>query len=512
MAEMVPNRFNLVDEQWIPVANQGLVSLSDIFFKKEFTALGGTPTQKISLIKLLLAIAQSAYTPKDDDDWKTMRVEGMADKAMAYLQEKKDCFWLYGERPFLQMPAVAKAKKQTFGVVSAIVATGNTTVFFQSQVEKKISDAEKALLLIEIGNFSFGGKQTDNSVVLSPGYMGKSKPAGKPGPALGFKGFLHNFLIGTYLLETIWINMFTEKEIISMPHFIAGIGFAPWEEMPIGEDCDRARELKTTYLGRLVPLSRFTLLDEDGLHYSEGIFYPGYSEGAFDISTGIDFSATKARALWVNTEKRPWRQLTSLLSFFSNEKKNFFDCYQLRFCLPRAQTSLCAIGIWAGGIQVENTMGEYKVSSKGDSLESEFLLHSAWLGYDWFLRLKAEMNFIEDLADSILKKSVYLCHKREMKASIERDKRADGLAQEAIQLFWQLAEHHFQKLINACGDKTAETMRPIFAKIALKAYDTYCPQDTARQLDAWAANRPQLGKYFKTIVAPEQSTHFNKGV
>jgi CRISPR system Cascade subunit CasA len=85
-------------------------------------------------------------------------------------------------------------------------------------------------------------------------------------------------------------------------------------------------------------------------------------------------------------------------------------------------------------------------------------------------------------------------------------------AAQASNLFWQLAEHHFQKLINACGDDSAETMRPIFAKIAHKAYDTYCPQDTARQLDAWAANRPQLSKYFKKTEDSEQPTHSNKGV
>jgi CRISPR system Cascade subunit CasA len=74
-------------------------------------------------------------------------------------------------------------------------------------------------------------------------------------------------------------------------------------------------------------------------------------------------------------------------------------------------------------------------------------------------------------------------------------------------LFWQLAEHNFQKLINACGNSTSESMRPIFAQDALRAFDTYCPKDTARQLDAWAASRPQLGKYFISKNTVQLSTN-----
>src|SRR3989338_955459 len=104
------NRFNLVDEPWIPVAGRGLVSLATVFSDHSLSALGGNPVQKIVLTKLLLAIAQSAYTPTDDDDWKRVGASGMAKKTLAYLTEKKELFWLYGERPFLQMPEIKDIK------------------------------------------------------------------------------------------------------------------------------------------------------------------------------------------------------------------------------------------------------------------------------------------------------------------------------------------------------------------------------------------------------------------
>ncbi|MDO9579011.1 MAG: type I-E CRISPR-associated protein Cse1/CasA [Bacteroidales bacterium] len=502
MAEKVPNRFNLVDEKWIPIANEGLASLADIFTQTHFTALGGNPIQKISVTKLLMAIAQAAYTPEDDDDWKRLGSKGMAVKALAYLEEKKDFFWLYGEKPFLQMPSITKAFKQSFGAVSASVATGNTTVLLQTQIERTLTEAEKALLIVELGNFALGGKKTDNSVVLSPGYTGKSNDKGKPGtgkqgPALGFMGFLHNFLVGSTMLESLWLNVLTKEQIISTPHLTNGVGVAPWEKMPVGEDCDKARELKTTYLGRLVPLCRFTLLADDGLHYSEGLSYPGYAQGGFDLSTGVDFSGTKARALWVDTEKRPWRQLTSLLAFLA--KSRGFDCYQLRFGLPRARGAVHTIGVWSGGLSVSSNAGEQYASGTDDFVESEFSIETSWLGETWFLRLKAEMTIVEELA-----KNVYGCTMGFFKQQLTEGK--DQAAQ-AGNLFWQLAEHHFQALINACGNNTSEAMRPLFAQVALKAYDTYCPKDTARQLDAWAASRPRLGKYFNTKNDLQPSTN-----
>lgn len=493
MSEKIPNRFNLVDEQWIPVANQGLASLSEIFTQARFSALGGNPIQKIALTKLLLAIAQAAHTPKDDQEWATLGEQGMAEKALAYLKDKKDCFWLYGEKPFLQMPAINAAAIQSLGVVSVSIATGNTTVLLQSQTERSLTDAEKALLIVELINFALGGKKTDNTVILTPGYSGKSNAkgnpgAGKPGTALGYMGFLHSFLVGTSIRESLWLNLLTKEQILSTPHLTAGVGIACWEEMPTGEDCTKAQELKTTFLGRLVPLCRFVFLTDAGLHYSEGIFYPGYAQGAFDLSTGVDFSATKARALWVDPEKRPWRQLTSLLAFFANEKKGSFDCYQLRFGLSRAKTITDKVGIWSGGLRVSSNAGEQYASGNDDFVESEFMLETASLGEEWFLMLRKEMSIIEELS-----KNVYGCTMGFFKQQLTDGK---GQAAKAANLFWQLTEQHFQSLINACGNHTAEAMRHIYAQIALKAYDTYCPKDTARQLDAWAANRPQLGKYF----------------
>lgn len=489
-------RFNLVDENWIPVAGAGLVSLRRVFIDFSLMALGGNPVEKIALTKLLLAIAQTAYTPKDEEEWTRLGATGMAEKAVRYLDEKKDFFWLHGDRPFLQIPAISKAKIQNFSAVLPNVATGNTTILVGSQIEKEMNDGEEALLLVFLAGFALGGKKTDNSVVLSVGYTGKSNEKGrpsaaKPGPSLGFLGYLHNFLCGDSLCETIWLNLMTDDRINEIAQFTNGAGFPPWERMPEGEDCEAAKALKQSLMGRLIPLCRFALLSNEGIHYSEGIAHPTHKDGGFDLSIAVDFSKDP-RAIWTDPEKRPWRQLTSLLSFFSAEGNRQFDCAQLRIGVLRARKSISQFKLWSGGLRVSYNAGEQYVSGSDDFVESEIHLSSDWLGKIWFTHLKAEMEKLEAMAKVIYGATFgYFKHQK-----------VDGKKQAAMatNLFWQLCERKFQDLVNACGDVTGKEssgMRWIFIDYANRAYNAFCPRQTARQMEAWAANRPNLGKFLQ---------------
>ena len=131
------NRFNLVDEPWIPVTDHSRVSLRQIFSNPYYRSLGGTPVQKIALLKLLLAIGQAAITPRDKTEWEELGVQGLVKRCLQYLDKWYDRFYLYGERPFLQMPAVRAAKIQPFGAVLPEVSTGNTTVLSQIQRQRE---------------------------------------------------------------------------------------------------------------------------------------------------------------------------------------------------------------------------------------------------------------------------------------------------------------------------------------------------------------------------------------
>ena len=88
----IENRFNLIDEPWIPVVGRGQVSLRQLFSHPEYRALGGNPVHKIALTKLLLAIAQAACTPEDDDGWASLQPSGLADKCLEYLDKWHDLY------------------------------------------------------------------------------------------------------------------------------------------------------------------------------------------------------------------------------------------------------------------------------------------------------------------------------------------------------------------------------------------------------------------------------------
>ncbi|MFN3703269.1 type I-E CRISPR-associated protein Cse1/CasA [Thermomonas sp.] len=492
-------RFNLIDEPWIPVADKGRVSLRQIFTDASCRALGGNPVEKIALMKLLLAIAQAAATPDDETAWRALGAQGLAEKCLAYLDQWHDRFDLYGDKPFLQMPAIAAAEVKSYGTVLPHVATGNTTVLNGGQVERVLSDADKAVLLICQMGFALGGKKTDNKVVLTPGYQGKNndkgKPAtGKPGPAVAHMGLLHNLLQGESVQQSLWLNLLTREQVAQSQRFPAGIGVAPWQQMPSGEDDAVARDLKHSLMGRLLPLCRFCLLTENGLHYSEGIAHANYKEGMWDPTVAVNQSGKEHKALWVNPEKRPWRELTALLGFLAQQQSAGFECLQLAAGVARACACVESFAIWSGGLRVSSNAGEQYASGTDDFVESVIWVHGDALNQLWFDQLQAEMTALDELAKGLYGRVVGY-----FKAQL-----VDGgdLAAQATQLFWQLCERDFQRLLDHCeqGEAHVEARRQLrrrFAGYAQQAYDRYCPKDTARQLDAWARCRPDHGKYLQ---------------
>ena len=498
------NRYNLIDESWILVTGHNRVSLRQIFSNPDYSSLSGNPVQKIAVLKLLLAIAQAAATPPDEKEWKELGAKGLAEHCLAYLEKWHSKFYLYGDSPFLQMPAIqdkGKKKVQPFSAVLPEVSTGNTTVLTQIQKQRDgdMDDGDKALLLLVLMGFALSGKKTDNSVVLTPGYVGKQNakgnPAsGKPGPSIGYMGLLHSFLTGVNIQKTVWLNILSGRQIEAMNMYFEGVGQAPWELMPQGENCDRAKQYKCSLMGRLIPLCRFCLLAKDGLHYSEGIAHDGYKEGIADPSVAIDYTGKQPKALWVNPDKRPWRELTALLGFFEQSDSQGFQNWQVRNGVERVKDAVDIFSVWSGGLRVSSNAGEQYVSGGDDYVESQVWIHSDILGEFWFSQLKKEMHDLDELAKNLYGRV----------RAFFKEQKADGskIALYATQLFWQICEYKFQKLVDNCerSDESVairHQLRQEFAKNVQQAYDKFCPCETARQLDAWVKFRPNTKKYLK---------------
>ncbi len=296
----------------------------------------------------------------------------------------------------------------------------------------------------------------------------------------------------------MWVNLLTKKQIDNAQYWTSGLGIPPWESMPTGESCDGANNLKNSYMGCLVAMSRFVLLQEEGIYYVEGIQYPSHKNGWREPGIAINSQGKDIKLLWVDPAKRPWRELTALLSFIDAGSQKSFDCPQITGGLSRARLNNIAIGVWSGGLRLRGNAGDQSVKQDDDFVESYVALPSnKTLEEDglWFNHLKNEMAEINNLS-----KIVYSATLNYFRAQKGDNKEQAALAGN---LFWQLCEHQSQNLINACAEsdgnkKLRLTLRKTFAGYVQKSYDTFCSKDTARQLDAWAQHKPNLGKYLST--------------
>lgn len=479
------NVFNLVDEAWVPTADGTLISLADVFAGKGGDGLGGNPMQKIALTKFLLAIAQTACPLNDDDAWLDLDPQTLGDTCRAYLERQREAFWLYGARPFLQMPAIAKAKKEPLGAFLPHICTGNTTLLQDMQKEAGLGLPERALLVVVLSGYCLGGKQADNSVVLSPGYTekrnDKGKPAtGKAGAWMGYAGFLHHFLQGQSLLETIKLNLLTREDLDRTP-LTGGFGTPPWERMPVGEDCETARALRNSLMGCLVPLSKFLLLGEDDIQCTDGIKYPGHLQNYFNPSIGLkpndgSSKTAKATALWTNPEKLPWRTLPALLAFLN--KESGMDCAGVRLCFQRAREEADSLGIWAGGLAVKDTMGEQKVSGLNDFVDSLQFLPAKKLGSVWFCDLQNVMGRLDALSKSLY--GATMAYFKELSVD------GKAFAANATTQFWELCNRDAQAIFDFCSDPARmRELEQTFLQYARQVFTRTCPKDTARQLAAW---------------------------
>lgn len=518
------NRFNLIDEPWIPVADYGRVSLRQIFSQSEYRGLGGNPVQKIALLKLLLAIAQSAATPENENEWKTLGAQGLAERCLAYLDKWHDRFYLYGERPFLQMPKVtslidcrtvkrvksaSSASKKREAEVSGLpkkfgvgfypdMPSSNNTVLSHSMIERDLSDAERAVFLVLIMNFAFGGKRIEADMISLGGkIMGKqySAPAG---PSIGgWTGYLHGFILTDSVLSDVWINLFSRSDIESLKVWPKGVGKAIWEKMPSAENDERSTDYRESYLSTLVALSRFVQLCDDGIYYLDGLNYPSVKKGWYEPNLILDKTGAEIKVKYVNPERRPWRELDGLLAFVAGNSVQRFECYSLRKGIERVRDNFSIFSVWVGGLKVSTNSGDQSVKQSDDFVESQVWLHSDFLGELWFSQLKAEMDALGMLAKNLYGRVV----------AFFKEQKVDGvkLADQATQLFWQLCERDFQALVDNC-DQTEETarqrhkLRQRFAGYVQQAYDQFCPRETARQLDAWAKCRPNNSKYLEQEI------------
>jgi CRISPR system Cascade subunit CasA len=489
------SKFNLIDEAWIPVEGRERASLCDVFKDRNLESLGGNATQKVSLLKLLLAIAHVASPVRDEEEWRSLGDDGLGERCLEYLREKKDCFWLYGDRPFLQMPVLGQlvgGKEKQPLVPSPIgknylpdLPAENDTIIFQSQVNRQLTDAEKAIFIISIMNYGLGGKRTVKELSFSDGSWRRETKSAKPGPSVGgYQGYLNSCLWGTSIRETVWLNLLTRENLDRFERWKRKELIAPWERMPDIRDEDFFMEYREGFMATLCGLSRFVLLKDDGVIYAEGIPYPSHKEGWKEpfLSQTVD-----GKPRWLDGTKRPWRELQSLLSASFNGNDPY-TCPQISLLLGRTRLVRDTFGIWSGGLQIRGNAGDYSVKQTDDFIESLVMLHADDLGSEWFNALCIEMRWLDELSFRI-----YQSVKRYF---MDLGDKQSPIVPKAQEMFWTLCEGLFQHLVDSLLRKhDLLVCRRLFTMYARQSYDFYCSNEGSRQMTAWAKNRPKLWDY-----------------
>ncbi len=489
-----PKTFNLVDEKWIPTAaSSERKSLRDLFSDMSQQKLSGNPVNKIVVFRFLLSIVQASNNLPDLDAWLNLTTETMAANALAYLEKWHDRFDLFGECPFLQFPQLdGKGTVSSLGSLQVEVASGNKVVLTEWNLFHAPNLSRLSTLLLRSACYGCGGKKYDNTVILSPSHAKKS--TGKSGTLLGYAGFLHSYLIADTILDSLRLNLLTDEDIRDAKVFTEGKGIPFWEDMPKGEADKRALSYRKSYLGQLFPLDKFLLLRGNHIIMTDGIVYPGHKEGLVDPAIRI----VKDKAIWVNTDKHPWRELPALLAFLEADsgsvRSPLFLCSGLDKIREAERND---IAVWVGGLSVSSNAGEQYVSGKDGYVESEFSFSAEYMQGKNYLRFK---KFMQDLDEE--SKTLYVSVAGYFRKMNMDPDPAGKFAGAATARFWDEMSGYAQDALDftfsGASNEQYETelteRKKKWHRLVLDIYRAVCPSDTPRQLEAWVECSPSFKK------------------
>lgn len=485
---------NLTTDPWIPVVwDSGAcdkVSIKDAFLRgREIRDLAVRPHERIALMRLLICVAQAALDgPKDHADWQTC-ADRLPKAAEDYLAQWQQAFELFGEgQRFLQVAGLVsgKAKDGNDGNSSSkmdlSLATGNATTLFDNAggSERTFGDGNISLMLLTFQCFSPGGLIGD--VLWREKVMGRSS---NHAPCI-IKSMAHAYILGGNLIESVVRNLLPGED--ARRHGLKW-GKPVWESMP--DSSINSDNSCSTYLGRLVPLSRAIWLNEgSGMLLGNGLTYDGYprwrESAATIVKRGKD-GQEERQALSLSATKGIWREVPAITV--------------MRHAGQEAVGGPLAMGnldkgqpcdIWVGGLIADK-------AKLIDAVESVFHLPAAML-HDVGPILYQEGVMLAESTERKLGRAI-ASYRLELKDDLggEHWKRGNKVKQKVAAHYWTAIEQRVGDLLAVVGEpgllvpdgasspawgQTAWG-RAIHAA-ARAAYELACPHETPRQMKAYA--------------------------
>lgn len=211
---------NVAFDPWIPVLDSSCmerrVSLRDLIVNAaEFNQLASMlPTQRISLLRVALAVLQDVYGPDwMPERWYSTWEAGAFDVSLidGYFNQYRERFELFSEEtPFLQTPSLSTAKGETHSLARILADCPTGNALFSNRTDSgimKISPEEAAVWLVHAMAFDTAG--------IKSGALGDDTvKAGKTyGGDVGWLGNLGLVTpIGGTLFETLMLNFLTRDQ------------------------------------------------------------------------------------------------------------------------------------------------------------------------------------------------------------------------------------------------------------------------------------------------------------
>lgn len=474
--EAAPN-FNLVDEAWIPVRQNGrhrLASLGELFrTAHEIQDLDCAAHERIALLRLLVCITHAALgAPDSPDEWGDFGAE-LAVNVPAYLQRPdiKPHFNLLGDGPRFLQVAMAKTKqKPLLEFLELKFANGPAFLDHAVGTPKRVAPERLALNLLCFQNFFIGGG------------MGSPKNGGVVGNGPSLK-FLHTYLIGGCLKETVILNCLLEEYI------------SP-SERPVWESGEIS---PSKILSRLAPQPCNVWLGRTTLMVSQGQEYP-MEEGAGEsrkllfrdpFATLVNYK-NRIGVLRAEVSKALWRDLHLFLEMRQISRSGEMAAPQniLSHAPALKQTG---VTLWAGELI------KAKDAVVVDAVESSFTVPSEMLADKGGAIYREGVEFADDLGERL--KAAVKAFRECMGAHEKKNSLATKgkPAPKAQSLYWHMLDRESPLLLELVGKPMplayAEAGNPwgdLVRRAAREAYEATCPRQTPRQIKAFAAGLKML--------------------
>ncbi len=474
---------NLVTGEWLPVLYQSgevkKVSLENFFRDADHIIdLAVPPHQRVALMRLLICIAQTALNgPENEDQWSACKKD-IPDACLEYLTEHTEKFNLYGDNPFMQVPTLKASHNATVDKLDFGLSSGNNACLFDhaaSPAGRLHDDRWIALMLVTFLNNSPGGKIGVTKWGDKSTQPGKEKGPGESEHAPCIEGsLLHSYVRRNNMLATVHVNMLTRAAIDELANI--RWGRPVWELDRTDRDNAELRKSVTTYLGRLVPLSRAVLLEKGSRTFTlaNGLNYPKLPECRETAGTVVE---RDERLAYISTslDRHPWRELNSILSLKSNKKGG-----PLAFRHLQRRSTSESLDIWTGGLAVDRgkilDTGEWSFNVPADMLGNEGALGKYQGGVEH--AEKAESNLLASVKE-------YARTMKMEKAPVSK----------ARVHFWSWLDQHYDCLLESANDAFTsldDKWTPLLRRAMRSAYQAACPAATPRQIQAFAIGQSRL--------------------